>query len=109
MGYGANKAACLYEIYLSGVQFWVLPFDFLIHQRHPYPENDRRVEVGCDAEILSFCLLICCLQRRYNRRLYDAYREEVCFRYSRMAEGVPNSTYIDERICGINFPNYFGL
>ncbi len=45
MGYGANKAACLYEIYLSGAQFWVLPEDFLIHQRHPYPENDRRVEV----------------------------------------------------------------
>lgn len=46
VGYGSNKAACLYEIYLSGAEFWVLPNDFLIHQRHPYPENDRRVEVG---------------------------------------------------------------
>lgn len=47
VGYGSNKAACLYEIYLSGAEFWVLPYDFLIHQRHPYPENDRRVEVRC--------------------------------------------------------------
>lgn len=45
VGYGSNKAACLYEIFLAGAQFWVLPQDFLIHQRHPYPENDRRVEV----------------------------------------------------------------
>lgn len=45
VGYGANKAACLYEIFLSGAEFWTLPEDFLIHQRHPYPENDRRVEV----------------------------------------------------------------
>ena len=91
VGYGSNKAACLYEIFLSGAEFWVLPNDFLIHQRHPYPENDRRVE------------------RKYNKRLYDSYREEACFRYSRMAAGVPNSTLVDERICGSNFPNYEGL
>lgn len=35
IGYGANKAACLYELYLSGVSFFVLPDDFLIHQSHP--------------------------------------------------------------------------
>jgi glycosyltransferase-like protein LARGE len=45
VGYGSNKAACLYEIFLSGAEFWAMPNDFLIHQRHPYPENDRRVEV----------------------------------------------------------------
>lgn len=32
VGYGANKAACLYEMYLSGVEFWVLPI--LLFIRH---------------------------------------------------------------------------
>lgn len=45
IGYGANKAACLYEIYLSGIEYWVLPHDFLIHQTHLYPEDERRKEV----------------------------------------------------------------
>ena len=91
VGYGSNKAACLYEIFLAGVEFWVMPQDFLIHQRHPYPENDRRVE------------------RKYNKRLYDAYREEACFRYARMYAGVSESGSIDERICGANLPSFYGL
>jgi Glycosyl-transferase for dystroglycan len=45
IGYGANKAACLFEIYLSGVDYWVLPSDFLIHQTHHYPEDTRAKEV----------------------------------------------------------------
>jgi glycosyltransferase-like protein LARGE len=45
IGYGANKAACLYEIYISGISFVVLPKDFIIHQSHPYPESTRRKEV----------------------------------------------------------------
>ncbi|KAL1914991.1 uncharacterized protein VTP21DRAFT_7696 [Calcarisporiella thermophila] len=71
VGYGANKAACLYEIYLSGIDYWVLPNDFLIHQTHPYPESSRKKE------------------RKYNRKLYDNFREEVCLRYMRafMASG----------------------
>ncbi|KAL1924677.1 uncharacterized protein VTP21DRAFT_4331 [Calcarisporiella thermophila] len=63
IGYGANKAACLYELYLSGVEYWVLPEDFLIHQTHLYPESDRERE------------------RKYNRKLYEAFREELCIRY----------------------------
>ncbi|KAI9025082.1 glycosyl-transferase for dystroglycan-domain-containing protein [Phycomyces nitens] len=66
IGYGANKAACLYEIYLSGVDYWVLPQDFLIHQTHTYLEEARRKE------------------RQYNRKLYSNFREEICLRYSRM-------------------------
>ncbi|KAL0089739.1 glycosyl-transferase for dystroglycan-domain-containing protein [Phycomyces blakesleeanus] len=66
IGYGANKAACLYEIYLSGVDYWVLPEDFLIHQTHKYLEEARRKE------------------RQYNRKLYSNFREEICLRYSRM-------------------------
>lgn len=45
IGYGANKAACLYEIYLSGIDYYVLPDDFLIHQSHHYPESTRKKEV----------------------------------------------------------------
>lgn len=46
IGYGANKAACLYEIYLSGIDYYVLPNDFLIHQSHAYPESTRKREVN---------------------------------------------------------------
>ncbi|KAG2212040.1 hypothetical protein INT46_011527 [Mucor plumbeus] len=66
VGYGANKAACLYEIYLAGIDYWVLPNDFLIHQTHHYPEDTRAKE------------------RKYNKKLYDYFREEVCLRYSRL-------------------------
>ncbi|CAG8758603.1 6349_t:CDS:2, partial [Acaulospora morrowiae] len=65
VGYGANKAACLFELYLSGVDYWVLPEDFLIHQTHEYLEHARKHE------------------RRLNRKLYDNFREELCFRYSK--------------------------
>lgn len=53
IGYGANKAACLYEIYLSGIDYYVLPNDFLIHQSHHYPESTRKKEVGhiCVAKV----------------------------------------------------------
>lgn len=50
------KAACLYELYLSGVSFYVLPDDFLIHQSHEYAEKARKHE------------------RRYNRKLYSDAR-----------------------------------
>ncbi|KAI8877117.1 glycosyltransferase family 49 protein [Backusella circina FSU 941] len=66
VGYGANKAACLYEIYLAGIDYWVLPDDFLIHQTHHYLEDTRAKE------------------RKYNKKLYDYFREEVCLRYSRL-------------------------
>lgn len=45
IGYGANKAACLYEIFISGVDYYVLPDDFLIHQSHKYANHDRTREV----------------------------------------------------------------
>ncbi|KAG2232995.1 hypothetical protein INT48_001058, partial [Thamnidium elegans] len=65
IGYGANKAACLYEIFISGVDYWVLPNDFLIHQSHKYANHDRTRE------------------RTHNRILYENFRTEVCLRYSR--------------------------
>ncbi|KAI8987012.1 glycosyl-transferase for dystroglycan-domain-containing protein [Pilobolus umbonatus] len=44
-GYGSNKAACLFELYVSGVDFYVLPDDFIIHQTHVYPDEVRSIEV----------------------------------------------------------------
>ncbi|OSX61822.1 glycosyltransferase family 49 protein [Postia placenta MAD-698-R-SB12] len=61
-GYGANKAACLFEMYLSGVSFYVLADHFLIHQSHTYEEEARREE------------------RKYNRKLYSDFKEEACLR-----------------------------
>ena len=90
-GYGSNKAACLYELFLAGYEFWVLPHDFLIHQRHLYPEEDRRKD------------------RRNNRKLYDAYREEACWRYKQMGLGVANGTLLEERLCGSYFRGYLDI
>lgn len=45
-GYGANKAACLFEIYISGVDYYVLADHFLIHQSHKYEEQARKEEVS---------------------------------------------------------------
>ncbi|KAI9476367.1 MAG: glycosyl-transferase for dystroglycan-domain-containing protein [Benjaminiella poitrasii] len=68
IGYGANKAACLYEIYISGIDYYVLPNDFIIHQSHAYPEAARKRE------------------RLFNRKVYTSFREELCLRYARQFE-----------------------
>ncbi|PVG02538.1 hypothetical protein CPB86DRAFT_794353 [Serendipita vermifera] len=62
IGYGGNKASCLYEMYLSGISFYVLSDDFLIHQSHMYAEDVRKAE------------------RRYNRQLYIDFRIEACLK-----------------------------
>ncbi|KAI1797514.1 glycosyl-transferase for dystroglycan-domain-containing protein [Ganoderma leucocontextum] len=62
-GYGGNKAACLFEMYLSGVSYYVLSDHFLIHQSHKYEEEARREE------------------RKSNRKLYADFKEEACLRY----------------------------
>ncbi|KAI0757386.1 glycosyl-transferase for dystroglycan-domain-containing protein [Daedaleopsis nitida] len=62
-GYGGNKAACLFELYLSGVSFYVLSDHFLIHQSHKYEEEARREE------------------RKSNRKVYADFKEEACLRY----------------------------
>lgn len=56
-GYGANKAACLFEMYLSGVSFYVLADHFLIHQSHTYEEEARREEV-CYPYIFTLAIAI---------------------------------------------------
>ncbi|KAH9050950.1 glycosyl-transferase for dystroglycan-domain-containing protein [Lactarius deliciosus] len=75
-GYGGNKAACLFEMYLSGVSFYVLSDHFLIHQSHTYEEEARKNE------------------RRYNRKIHSDFREETCLRYLKRFsdQGVLNTT-----------------
>jgi glycosyltransferase-like protein LARGE len=82
-GYGSNKAACLYELYISGVSYYVLPNDFIIHQTHAYPDEARQVEVTQDIFFLLFLYLHFYVQRYYNRRLYTQFREELCIRLAR--------------------------
>ncbi|KAG1835988.1 hypothetical protein DFJ58DRAFT_847237 [Suillus subalutaceus] len=38
VGYEGNKAACLYEMYLSSMSFYFLADHFLVHQSHAYEE-----------------------------------------------------------------------
>ena len=45
VGYGGNKAACLFEMYLAGVSYYVLADHFVIHQNHLYEEMARKNEV----------------------------------------------------------------
>ncbi|THH17862.1 hypothetical protein EW146_g3016 [Bondarzewia mesenterica] len=75
-GYGGNKAACLFEMYLSGISFYVLSDHFLIHQNHVYEEEARRNE------------------RKHNRKLYADFKEEMCLRYIKRFydEGLLNTT-----------------
>ncbi|KAG1860813.1 glycosyltransferase family 49 protein [Suillus subluteus] len=56
-------AACLYEMYLSGISFYVLADHFLVHQSHPYEEEARKLE------------------RKSNRKIYQDFKEEVCLRF----------------------------
>jgi hypothetical protein len=46
VGYGGNKAACLFEMYLSGVSYRVIADHFIIHQNHLYEETARKNEVS---------------------------------------------------------------
>lgn len=76
VGYGGNKAACLFEMYLSGVSYYVLSDHFLIHQGHPYEETARKNE------------------RKMNRKLYQDFKLETCLRYIKAyhESGILNST-----------------
>ncbi|KAF8897102.1 glycosyltransferase family 49 protein [Gymnopilus junonius] len=63
VGYGGNKAACLFEMYLSGISYYVLADHFIIHQNHLYEEMARKTE------------------RRFNKKIHLDFREETCIRY----------------------------
>ncbi|KAH9927495.1 glycosyl-transferase for dystroglycan-domain-containing protein [Epithele typhae] len=80
-GYGANKAACLFEMHLSGVSFFVLSDHFLVHQSHAYEEAARREEVSSAFVVLISKLTQDAVQRKANRKIYAEFKEEACLRY----------------------------
>jgi hypothetical protein len=49
VGYGGNKAACLFEMHLWGMSFYVLSDHFIVHQNHAYEETARKNEVSLTA------------------------------------------------------------
>ena len=46
VGYGGNKAACLYQMHLSGIEFYVMGGEWVIHRSHAYAEKTRTHEVN---------------------------------------------------------------
>jgi len=78
VGYGGNKAACLFEMYLSGVSYHVLADHFIIHQNHLYEETARKNEVQTIPRLALYFLHQ--FQRKYNRKVYSDFKEELCFR-----------------------------
>ena len=80
IGYGGNKAACLFEMHISGVSFYVLSDHFIIHQSHTYAEEARKYEVS-RADISLVHKILITPQRRFNNKVYTDFREETCLRY----------------------------
>jgi len=69
VGYGGNKAACLYEMYLSGMNFFVLADHFIVHQSHKYPETLRKNEVSLTSWTAIMKLIVSrrdCLTGRFT-------------------------------------------
>ena len=70
----------MFEMYLSGVSFYVLSDHFLIHQSHKYEEEARREEVGLSHRYFVLGTADLPLQRKSNRKLYADFKEEACLR-----------------------------
>ncbi|RIB18651.1 Glycosyltransferase Family 49 protein [Gigaspora rosea] len=65
-----NKAACLFQIYLSGSELWVAPKEFLmIHQYNSDSHLSRYEESKW--------------QRAFNSRMYSTFVRETCLQYAR--------------------------
>ncbi|KAG0223069.1 hypothetical protein BGW42_006110 [Actinomortierella wolfii] len=63
--FGNNQAACLFELYLSGADFWVLPDDFTINV-------GTRQEVEVSER-----------EKTITSRLYQKFQEESCLKHAR--------------------------
>ncbi|KAG0304935.1 hypothetical protein BGZ98_004812 [Dissophora globulifera] len=63
--FGNNHAACMFELYLSGADFWVLPHDFSVNPAtRPDLETSER-------------------EKTINTRLYQKFHEESCLKHAR--------------------------
>ncbi|CAG8675387.1 7547_t:CDS:2, partial [Cetraspora pellucida] len=70
-----NKAACLFQIYLSGSELWVAPEDFLIiHQYNPGSHVSRYADSRW--------------QKVINNRMYVTYSWEACLQYARQFSSI---------------------
>ncbi|GJJ71819.1 hypothetical protein EMPS_04176 [Entomortierella parvispora] len=63
--FGNNQAACLFELYLSGADFWVLPNDFTVNS------GERKEALITERE------------KTINTRLYQKFHEESCLKHAR--------------------------
>lgn len=70
--FGDNHAACMFELYLSGADFWVLPNDFTVNAA-TRPEN-----VVSDREV-SLWLLLYPERKRGNRRCKEKATNSMCY------------------------------
>ncbi|KAI7816939.1 hypothetical protein BC939DRAFT_403259 [Gamsiella multidivaricata] len=63
--FGNNHAACMFELYLSGADFWVLPNDFTVN-------GGTRTELQTTER-----------EKTINTRLYQKFHEESCLKHAR--------------------------
>ncbi|KAG6813534.1 hypothetical protein H0H92_010239 [Tricholoma furcatifolium] len=67
IGYGGNKAACLFEMYISGISYYVLADHFIIHQSHRYLKMFN--ELGLSNSTQAANALQECKGRKRNTKL----------------------------------------
>ena len=79
VGYGGNKAACLFEMYLSGVSFYVLSDHFLVHQNHLYEEAARKQEVRFHFSVPSSLAFICITSANITAKYTQTSRRKLVF------------------------------
>ncbi|KAJ3382034.1 hypothetical protein HDU92_004988 [Lobulomyces angularis] len=70
VGYGYNRAAWWYEIYLSGIEFYVLPYDFIFHQYHVH---DNKIRIA---------------EKKKNISKFRKFTREVCDKYTSVVDMV---------------------
>ncbi|KAK3848296.1 MAG: hypothetical protein J3R72DRAFT_430372 [Linnemannia gamsii] len=63
--FGDNHAACMFELYLSGADFWMLPSDFTVN-------GGTRPEI-----------IVSDREQMINTRLYQKFHEESCLKHAR--------------------------
>ena len=73
VGYGGNKAARLFEMYMTGILFYILSDHFII-TTSTRGRHDPTVSMRLTSDLFV-------LQRKYNRKIYDS-KDEACLRYA---------------------------
>ncbi|KAI1317850.1 hypothetical protein EDD11_007652 [Mortierella claussenii] len=90
--FGNNHAACMFELYLSGADFWVLPEDFTLNTgSRPLgaPSTER--------------------EQTINTRLYQKFHEESCLKHARAFYATGEWDSDRARHCRISCQKVWGL